>query len=81
MAAAAQLEAERATLFFHYWLTVRKKDASPSGVLARRILGDKRIKRLRGLEAIASETTEADLDVKVLETAWETSEAERKASS
>lgn len=80
-AAVEQLEAERSTLFFHYWLTVRKKDDSPAGSLARRILGDKRLKALRGLDAIAAGSSEADFDVRVLESAWEASEAERKAAS
>lgn len=79
-AAVEALENERATLYFHYWLTVRKKEQSPAGSLARTILGQWRLKKLRGLDAIAAGSSEADFDTKVLETAWDASETERKAA-
>lgn len=77
--AIAELEAEKATLHFRYWLTVRKKEASAIGELARAFLPDRSLRELRGLEAIAGATTD-EIDIKTLEDAWAASEAERRVS-
>lgn len=74
--AEGELEREKATLFFRYWLTVRKKDANDIGELARAFLGNKELRDLKGLDQIAENTFD-EIDVKILEEAWEASEKER----
>ena len=78
--AATALENEKATLFFRYFLTCRKKDASDIGALARFYLRETWLHVFRGLEELASNTLPEQIDVKVLESAWEQSEAERRAA-
>ncbi len=79
-AAMEALENEKATVFFRYYLTCRKKDASDIGRLARTFLSTPGFRELKGLQAIAEGTPPDLVDVQVLERAWEASELERASS-